>query len=87
MAEASQATGETSTDFNRFNPYGPGSAADDTRQAQQREANDAIADVNMNDVFSRSQATTIDIAGKEFTSNSDVRQKLQDQFLGRLGAK
>lgn len=67
--------------------FGAREQADETRQAQQREANDAIADVQMNDLFTRSQAITLDVIGKEFASNSDTRQKLQDQFLGRIGLK
>lgn len=58
--------------------FGAREQADETRQAQQREANDAVADVQMNDIYSRSQALTVDMAGKEFTANSDLRQKMAD---------
>lgn len=52
--------------------------ADDTRQAQHREANDAVADVQMNDIFSREQAGTMVIMGKNFEANSDRRNKIFD---------
>lgn len=84
MAEALQPTGETSTDFNRMNPFGPGASADETRQAQQMAANDTPVDVNLNAVVARSQTLTFDIAGKNFESNADFRQKLQDRVLAKL---
>lgn len=59
--------------------YGPREAADDTRQAQQTVSNDAPTDVNMNAIIARSQALTVDLAGKAFTSNQDRRDKLFDQ--------
>lgn len=67
--------------------FGARESADETRQAQQSFSNDTPTDVNFNAAVARSQVLTVDIAGKEFASNSDTRQKLQDQFLGRLGLK
>lgn len=51
--------------------FGARETADETRQAQHREANDAIADVQMNDIFSREQAGTMVIAGKGFASEAN----------------
>ena len=58
--------------------FGAREQADETRQAQQREANDAVADVQMNDLFSRSQGITMDVLGKAFVENHDARQKMAD---------
>lgn len=58
--------------------FGPREEADATRQAQQREANDAVADVQMNDLFSRSQGITLDVLGKSLVENHDARQKMVD---------
>jgi hypothetical protein len=79
-------TAETATDFNRMNPYGPGANADETRQAQHMEANDAPVDVNLNSVVARSQALTVDIAGKGFTANQDLRDKIAAFRLEKSGA-
>jgi hypothetical protein len=62
-------------------PYGPGVAADETRQAQQVQANDTPTDVNMNAVVARSQALTVDMAGKGFTAMQERRQILADEIL------
>lgn len=75
---------ESSTDFARQNPYGPGANADETRQAQHMEANDAPVDVNLNAVIARSQALTVDIGGKNFEANADLRQKIADFKFGKL---
>lgn len=72
---------EDPTDPNRMNPFGPGASADETRQAQQQQANDTPTDVNMNAVVARSQALTFDIAGKNFESNADRRNKIFDALL------
>ena len=58
--------------------FGAREDADATRQAQHVEANDTPIDVNPNAVVARSQTLTFDIAGKEFTSNSDLREKMAD---------
>ena len=75
---------ETIQDPNRFNPFGQGAQADETRQAQHMEANDAPLDVNMNAVVARSQALTVDLAGKEFVNQSDMREKIQQRFLAKV---
>jgi hypothetical protein len=72
---------ETAVDFNRMNPFGPGASADETRQAQQAQANDVPTDVNMNAVVARSQALTVDALGKGFASNQDRRDKIADLLL------
>lgn len=66
---------------NRFDPYGPNANADDTRQAQHSNSNDTPTDVNMNAIVARSQALTFDIAGKNFESNADRRNKIFDALL------
>ncbi len=82
MADATNS--ETSTDFNRMNPFGPGAAADETRQAEFTQANDTPTDVNMNAVVARSQALTFDMAGKNYESNADLRQKYADSKFGKM---
>lgn len=64
--------------------FGPREDADATRQAQQQLTNDTPVDVNVNAVFARSQATTIDALGKNFESNADRRNKIADAFMGKL---
>ena len=61
-----------------LNVFGPVENADETRQAQHDRSNDSPTDVNNNAALARSQALTIDIAGKAFTSNMDRRDKLVD---------
>ena len=63
--------------------YGSVEATDDTRQAQQQVANDSPVDVNPNAIVARLQAAafaaqqeTLTIMGKQFTANSDIREKL-----------
>lgn len=80
---ASGASGDANTP-SRFDPYGPNANADETRQAQHIEANDAPLDVNFNAVVCRSQALTVDIAGKNWESNSDLRQKYADFKFGKI---
>ena len=58
--------------------FGARESADETRQAQHMEANDAPVDVNLNAMFARSQGLTIDAMGKTFASNDDARQKMSD---------
>ena len=61
--------------------FGAREDADSTRQAQHQMANDEPTDVNMNAVVAREQALTFTAAGQMFTSNNDVRQKLQDRLM------
>lgn len=67
---ADPANTESSTDFNRMGPFGPGSLADETRQAEFTESNDTPTDVNMNAVTAREQAGTFTIMGKNFEANA-----------------
>lgn len=83
MADATGSSGDASTP-SRFDPYGPNANADETRQAQHMEANDAPMDVNFNAVAVRSQALTVDIAGKNYESNGDLRQKYADFKFGKM---
>ena len=61
--------------------FGPRESADETRQAQQQIANDVPADVNFNAIVARSQALTVDLAGKGFTAAQERRQILADQKI------
>ncbi len=61
--------------------YGPAEHADDTRQAQQTLSNDTPTDVNCNAVIARSQAHTVDMAGKGFTAMQERRQIIADKLL------
>ena len=58
--------------------FGARESADETRQAQQSVSNDAPTDVNFNAIVARSQSLTIDMIGKEYGSNADLRQKMAD---------
>ena len=69
--------GNSGTDI----PYGPGVNADETRQAQHVAANDTPVDVNMNAVVARSQALTVDIAGKGFVAEERRLQIIANQLL------
>lgn len=65
--------------------FGPREDADETRQAQHQMANDEPTDVNFNAIVARSQALTVDVAGKEFAANSDFRDKVQARYLAKVG--
>ena len=58
--------------------FGPRESADETRQAQHIEANDAPLDVNLNAVVAREQAGTFALMGKNFEANADRRNKIFD---------
>lgn len=75
---ADPANTESSTDFNRFNPFGPGASADETRQSWQAAANDMPAYVNTNAAFNLSQMQTTDVYGKEFAAAAARRTILAD---------
>lgn len=60
--------------------YGPAEHSDDTRQAQHTQSNDTPTDVNCNAVLARSQALTVDIAGRAAVENADRRGKMFDQL-------
>lgn len=62
-------------------PYGPGVNADETRQAQHGFANDVPTDVNNNAALARSQALTVDMAGKGFVAMQERRQIFADRDL------
>ena len=64
--------------------FGARESADETRQAQQTISNDAPTDINFNAVVARSQQLTLDVLGKNFESNADFRQKLQDRVLAKM---
>lgn len=64
-------------------PYGPGVNADETRQAQHMAANDTPVDVNSNAVTARSQALTVDIAGKGFVAAAERRQIIADHMMAK----
>lgn len=68
------------------NAFGPVEDADTTRQAQHALANDAPADVNVNAALARSQALTLDIAGKNYEAGADRRRILADHAAAVLQA-
>lgn len=61
------------------NAFGPVEDADATRLAQHSRSNDSPTDINFNAILARSQALTLDVFGKAWSSNSDRREKLFDQ--------
>ncbi len=61
--------------------FGAAENSDDTRQAQHSFANDTPTDVNLNAVFGRSQALTVDVCGKGFVAAQERRQILADQVI------
>lgn len=63
--------------------FGAAESADETRQAQQTQANDTPTDVNCNAVIARAQAETITLMGKNFEANADRRNKLADTLMGK----
>ena len=63
--------------------FGPVESADETRQAQHQLANDAPVDVNFNALVARSQALTVDIAGKGFVAAQERRSIMADREIGR----
>lgn len=79
MANTSDAAGST---LEGPAPYSPEIDAARTMQAEHQLANDAPVDVNMNAIVARSQALTVDIAGKAFQSNFDRRDKMTDAGVG-----
>lgn len=60
--------------------FGPVENADETRQAQQAQANDVPTDVNFNAVVCRSQELTLDVLGKNYEANADRRNKIFDHM-------
>lgn len=67
--------------------FGPREAIDARRQAQFGDMADTPIDVNFNAAATRAQFETLNAMGKSFAANEDFRQKVQDQFLARLGLK
>lgn len=63
-----------------YEPFGSHASADETRQAQQKVANDAVADVDMNSIIAREQAGTFALMGKNFEANADRRNKIFDDI-------
>ena len=59
----------------------PSEEAAATRQAQFSLSNDMPIDVNMNAALARIQGLTFALAGGNFQSNADFRQKMQDRLL------
>lgn len=77
------AEGDASTP-SRFDPYGPNANADETRQAQHIEANDAPLDVNLNAVVAREQAATLTLMGKNFEANAMRFNGILNHAAGKL---
>ena len=74
---------ETSTGPEAGTGFGARESADETRQSQQSFSNDTPTDVNFNAIVARSQALTVDVLGKNFEANADLRQKWADQKFGK----
>ena len=64
--------------------FGARESADETRQAQQSFSNDTPTDINFNAVVARSQQLTLDVLGKNFEANADLRQKYADLAFARM---
>lgn len=76
----------TETSPEHSNAFGPAEDADATRQAQHSVSNDSPTDVNFNAIVARSQALSVDLAGKAHMSNQDRRDKIADDRYGRTPA-
>ncbi len=61
--------------------FGAAENVDDTRQGQHSFSNDTPTDVNFNAVVARSQALTVDIAGKNFQAAADRRTIIADKAM------
>ena len=66
--------------------FGAREQADETRQASQGILNDAELDVNFQQVMVRSQALTVDIAGKDFVTGHKRLDMIQERFLSGVKA-
>jgi hypothetical protein len=68
--------------------FGPREVADAFRMSQQKTADDAISDVDMNSVVGRCQASVFVVAAKNYEGNADRRTKASDFMMeilkGRL---
>lgn len=83
MADATGSSGDANTP-SRFDPFGPNAYADEARQSEFTNSSDTPTDVNMNAIVARSQGLTVDIAGKNFEANADLRQKYADFKFGKM---
>ena len=63
-------------------PFTPEIASSKQMQSEHSFSDDTPTDVNFNAVVARSQALTVDIAGKQFEGNSDRRDKFADAGVG-----
>ena len=61
--------------------FGAREQADETRQASQGILNDAELDIVMQQVVVRSQALTVDVAGKDFVTGHKRLDMIQERFL------
>ena len=66
--------------------FGPREVADAFRMSQQKTADDAISDVDMNSVFGREQANTLVLMGKNFEAGAGRRNNLFDHMAAVLAA-
>lgn len=82
MAEPNEAVAP-----NRFDPFGPVAAADETRQAQQTNSNDTPTDVNINAVVVREQAGTFTLMGKNFEASAMRFNGLMGHVAAELAKK
>lgn len=70
-----------------YEPFGAHSSADETRQAQQKVANDAVADVDVNSVVAREQAATLTLMGKNFEAGAARRNAIFDDIAHQRAGK
>lgn len=61
--------------------FGAREQADETRQASQTFANDTPTDVNFNAIAARSQALTVNLAGKSYELGHTRLQMIQERFI------
>lgn len=60
-----------------------GASTSESLQSQQVMGNDVPIDVNPNAIYARSQALTVDLAGKNFAAAADRRTILADAAMGK----
>lgn len=68
---------------NRTGPFSPSDNADETRQAQHSFTNDTPTDVNFNAIVARSQALTVDMAGKNYEAEANLRSMYATNKFGK----
>ena len=65
--------------------FGAAEDADASRQAQHSNANDTPTDVNFNAIVARSQALTVETAGRSYESAASRQNNLANIIMGKMG--